>query len=129
MTSKDVESSIQRFLGDPARQEALSWVRAEGEAEQRTLGVLPDADSSASFVEEVYRAGAERVWAVDIRASVRSYADGDVSCQNSGKLLVELPTEPQRRQSVFRWEAKQARSLGFEGRRDTGQTHLLILLD
>jgi len=39
VSSKDADKHVRRFLEDPNRQEALSWLRGQGEGEQRTLGV------------------------------------------------------------------------------------------
>ena len=66
---------------------------------------------------------------VDISEYVRSDIDGDVRCLNTGKLLIALPEDSRARKKVFRWQAKQARALGFEGTPDTGQKYLFVMVD
>jgi hypothetical protein len=123
------ETIVRKFLSDPGKIEVLAWLRAGGAKEQRTLGEMSSQEDSLALAEEIYSAGAEKVFAVGIREYVKSDLDGDLRCQNTGKLLVALPADPRARKKVFRWQAKQARALGFDGTPDTGQQYLFVALD
>lgn len=105
------------------KSEALSWL--EGGEGRNTLGELPTADESVELVREVYKAGAEKVLAIEIH----EYDEPDGVYGNTGKLILRLPSEPAARQRVFEWCAKQAEMQGFDGPRDEGQTHVFVALD
>ena len=123
------ETLVQRFLSDPAKVEVLAWLNGAGPDEERTLGELPTKEESIALAEEIYNAGAREVLTVDMKEYVKSHIDGKIRCKNAGKLLIALPEEPRARKQVFRWQVKQARSLGFEGLPDTGQKYLFVMLD
>jgi hypothetical protein len=128
MSQDPDELVIRKFLGDPKKTEILAWLKGAGSNDERTLGEM-DAEASVALAEEAYRAGASEVLAVDIVEFVREYVDGDVRVQNTGKLIIALPDDPAARKKIFRWQAKQVRSLGFEGSKDFGQRHLFVMLD
>lgn len=119
----------RKLLADPNRQEVLTWLRGAGEGEHRTLGILADTQRSIALAEEIYRAGASEVWAVEIESSVREYVDGTERHQGTGKLVLKLPADPELRRRVFEWERRHANALGLEGRRDEGQEYLFVPLD
>ena len=123
------EGITRKLLADPNRQEVLTWLRGAAEGEHRTLGILADTSRSIALAEEIYRAGASEVWAVDIRSSVREYIDCAERHQNTGKLVLKLPDDPELRRRVFEWERRQANALGLEGRKDEGQQYLFVPLD
>lgn len=111
---------IQRFLDDPGTQEALFWLRSG--AEFRSLGEHGSTEESIALVESAYAAGAVSVVAVEID----DYgADG----QNTGKIVVALPAEPELRRGVFAWCGHFAEERGFDADQDEGQTHLFVMFD
>jgi len=128
MTRAPDDQIATKLLADPAKVEVLGWLR-EPVAEQRRLGQLASLDASIAWATRIYDAGAVEVWAVDIDCYVTSYADGEVGHASSGKLVVRLPKDADPRQRFFRWEAKHAHSLGFEGRTDEGQEYVFLPLD
>ena len=111
---------IDRFLSDPATREAREWLAS---SDGNTLGELPTADESRAVVEAAYAAGATRVLAV----AIDEYPED--AAANTGKLIVELPTEAGNRVGVFAWAARTAEELGFDAERDGGQSHLFVSLD
>ena len=119
---------VAKLLQDPGRVEVLSWLK-EAVEEERTLGQCGSRELSLGFAEEIYQAGAQQVWAVDIDRYTVPQIEGDQRHANSGKLLVRLPADPLKRKRFFRWEGKHAGSLGFDPREDEGQEYLFIPLD
>lgn len=119
---KSALAAHERFIRERLKSrkaEALGWLkRSHG---RNTLGELPTTEEATTLVKAIYAAGAERVIAVEID----EYDDG----QNTGKLVIRLPTDPARRQRVFAWHGKQAQSMGFDAEPDIGQSHLFSLLD
>jgi hypothetical protein len=109
---------IERFIADPKSREARDWLRSSS---GNTLGELATTDASLALVEQAYAAGAAKVIAVEIN----EYPEG----QNTGKLVLELPGTPAQRAVVFAWAADIAKTQGFDGEVDSGQTHLFVWLD
>lgn len=86
------------------------------------MGELPTTEASLAMANELYARGATRVTAVKIDR----YETGE---ENTGKLIVSLPKEPSARERLFAWCAECAEERGLEADRDTGQDHLLVMLD
>jgi hypothetical protein len=128
MTRRVGDSIVGELLADSERVELLAWL-TEATAEERTLGELPSTPASLALAREMYTAGARKVWAAHLSRYVVPGLDGDVQRVNSGKLVVLLPSDAATRRRFFRWEAKQARSLGLEPRKDEGQEYLFVPLD
>ena len=116
----DGGSLIQKLLSDPGAEEVLAWLKGS-QSGIRTLGEL-NQESSVELVEEVYALGSTKVWAVEIDRS-------DFDAQNTGKLIVSLPKENEKRQKIFKWSAQLAEPLGFDAEVDVGQEHLFLMLD
>jgi hypothetical protein len=112
---------IEDMLEDVKSQEALGWLRS-GNPDSRTLGEASGTAESIALVEELYARGATRVTSVRIETY-----DGDQ--QNSGKLIVSLPGDPIARTRLFEWFSDAAKELGFDPDQDTGQRHVLVMLD
>jgi len=110
------------LLGRGVHQEARGWLRAG--RDKNTLGELPDTASSLALVEAIYSAGALHVEAVEID----DYPEMG-NCQNTGKLVITLPSDPAARLRVFEWSAPIAVSLGFDPEPDNGQKYLFVALD
>jgi hypothetical protein len=92
------------------------WIRKEN----HTLGELGH-DESVVLADAVYKAGAAHVYAVEID----EYEQGS----NTGKLVVELPSNPADRKRVLGWAGKIAREQGFDPETDVGQRYVFVMLD
>lgn len=103
------------------KAEALAWLKAGSESSFRNLGEMETTDESIAFTERWYELGAEQVLACDIA----EYEDG----QNSGHLLIQLPSDDATRVRLFAAEREHAESMGFDGVPDEGQEYLFLMLD
>ena len=117
------EQLIDRLLNDPAKQEALQWLKACGVAEKRAIGCFESAEESIQFVQQIYDFGAVLIVAVQIRPAAKGTG------QRTGKLVVELPKDSRARRAIFDWCKAQGHRLGFSPNPDKGETHLFLLLD
>lgn len=99
-------------------REARDWLR---ESPEHTLGVMANLESQ-KFINEVYLLGVPGAFAVEIH----KYAG---SAENTGKLVIELPAEPEKRPGVIKWAAKIAHEQGFDAFSDVGQKYVFIMLD
>jgi hypothetical protein len=112
---------IQKFLDSPNKQEVLAWLdKVVDENYQITLGEM-DVNESYDFAQKIYECGAVEVLAIEID----NYSDGE----NTGKLLIVLPNDIEKRKTLFAWNAHNAESLGFESEKDFGQEYLFVMLD
>ena len=122
--SKEVafaDAFAQKFLAaDQHPQDALSWLRAGGDS--HTLGELASTSSSIRLVNTIYRAGATKVWAVEID----TYPNG---IENTGKLVIELPSQPLLRSQVLAWASRKSKARGFDEINDEGQHYVFLMLD
>ncbi|HET9271074.1 MAG TPA: hypothetical protein VFO31_23020 [Vicinamibacterales bacterium] len=115
------EQFIRDRLEDPRsrKAEALQWLEAsEG---KNTLGELGSTQDSIELVGAIYAAGAEAVIAIEI-----DEYDGH---ENTGKLIIKVPTVKALRKRLFAWHGKHAESMGFDAEQDMGQSHLFAMLD
>ena len=82
-----------------------------------------DREESLSLADEIYKAGAAHVYAIEIE----EHPEG--SC--SGKLITELPDDAAARQRVLAWAGKVASQQGFGDDPDTdaGQRYVFSMLD
>jgi hypothetical protein len=69
----------------------------------------------------VFDAGAVRIFAVEI--------DDEGDFENTGKLCIELPDDPNLRQRILDWTEEIAREQGFDQEPDVGQRYVFIMLD
>lgn len=124
--SKDVATEITKFIDEllrkPNRAEATTWLNENRGPSDRTLGELGTTKESLDLVSEVFEAGAVQVIAVEIA----TYPDGS---QNTGKLIVELPEDPNSRKQVLKWCDEQGERLGLDRESDFGQLYTLVMLD
>jgi hypothetical protein len=112
---------IQKFLDNPNKQEVIAWLDKDVDENYAvTLGEMAVTESY-DFAQKIYEYGAVEVIAVEID----SYPDGE----NTGKLLIVLPDDFEKRKTLFVWNAKNAESLGFESDKDFGQEYLFVRLD
>ncbi len=115
------DAFAQKFLAaDEHPQEALSWLKAGGD--KHTLGELASTSSSIRMVNTFYRAGAAKVWAVDID----NYPNG---IGNTGKLVIELPIDPPLRSQVVALASRKSYAKGFGEIDDEGQHYVFLMLD
>jgi hypothetical protein len=104
---------------DSKKAEALGWLKESGT--NNTLGELGTTGESIALVQAAYEAGALEVLAIEI--------DGYGDFENTGKLIVKLPTEKGARNRVLHWCGRIAVEQGFDPEEDTGQTHVFVMLD
>lgn len=117
------ESLIHRHLSGRKNSEALKWLKATGKKEERTVGENKTAHDSIRFVKEIYDLGAEEIVAVGIRK------ERGKNRYHTGKLVVKLPSDTEKRKAIFNWCGQQGDSLGFSPGSDNGESHLFLLLD
>lgn len=107
----------KRLIAQPESKEVIGWLKSG----KNTLGEMWTNIGSIRFAENIYKQGASKVYAIGI--------DINPGFENAGDLVIELPTEPDKRKKVFVWAGKQARSLGFDPDLDEGQQYLFVALD
>lgn len=118
--SAEENSLAEKLLAEPGSREVLEWLREHSST--RTLGELPTREASIEYAKEIYSLGANKVTAVKIDR----YPDGE---ENTGRLVVTLPSDLEARARIFEWHDEQADALGFDPETDVGQMHLLLMLD
>jgi len=117
------EQLIQRLLSDPAKMEAIGWLKSGRMGETRTVGAYESNADSLEFVQKIYALGATEIMAIN----VHPHPNG--AGEHTGKLVVTLPENPQQRSAIFEWCRLQGDSLGFTPESDQGESHLFLLLD
>lgn len=117
------ENLIKRHLSDRKRHEALDWLNAIANRELRTIGENKTKSDSIRYVQKLYNLGAEEVIAVGIRK------ERGKNNYHTGKLVVKLPPDLGKRKALFGWCKQQGESLGFSPEKDSGESHLFLLLD
>ncbi|MCR9120064.1 MAG: hypothetical protein NXI22_24265 [bacterium] len=116
-----MEDFIQQCLDSPNAEEAREWLNGASEENFRNLGELSSTEESLQLVDEIYAAGAVKVFAVDI--------DREEEDENSGKLVIELSDDQAEREATLAIAGKLAIVQGFEAEPDTGQRHVFVTLD
>ena len=117
------EQLIQRLLSDPAKMEAMGWLKSVHPGENRTVGACELNVESLEFVQKIYDLGALEILAVNIHPHPNGAGE------HTGKLVVTLPQNPEQRTAIFEWCRLQGDSLGFTPESDQGESHLFLLLD
>jgi hypothetical protein len=117
------EQLIARLLKDTAKREAGEWIESGGDEQSRSVGSHKTKKDSLNLVQEIYRAGAVKVTAVNIHRRPKG------SGEHAGKLVVELPQDSIRREAIFEWCKGQGESLGQSPEIDQGERYLFLLLD
>jgi hypothetical protein len=115
-----MEDVITEMLAS-TKAEALEWLRGGSESSFRNLGEMETTDESIAFAQRFYDLGAESVLA----CKIAEYDEG----QNSGHLLIQLPSDDRARERLFAAHREHAESMGFEGEPDEGQEYLFMMLD
>ena len=103
------------------KAEAIEWLRAGSRSSFRNLGEIETTEESIAFAQRFYDLGAESVLA----CKIMKYHVG----QNSGHLLIQLPSDHRARKRLFAAHGEHAESMGFEGEPDEGQKFLFMMLD
>ena len=103
------------------KAEAVGWLRGGSRSSFRNLGEMETTEESIAFAQHFYDLGAKSVLACNITEH-----DGG---QNSGHLLVQLPSGDAARERLFAAHREHAESMGFEGELDEGQEYLFMMLD
>lgn len=101
------------------REETRDWLRS---GPKNTLGEIQTNAESQSFVRSLYELGAPHVFAVEID----KYPGG---MENTGRLVIELPSDPELRPGVIKLAAKIAHEQGFDAYSDVGQKYVFVVLD
>jgi hypothetical protein len=101
--------------------DALKWL-TEPNVPERTIGECTRPEDSIELVKGFYVIGAVKVWTFDIEG-------GQDEEQNSGKLVIELPGDPQKRQRIFEKCGEVGEESGFDPEPDNGQKYILIMFD
>src|SRR5262249_132778 len=112
---------IKDLLKSPKSKEVLAWLQG-GAPDARTLGELPTTEPPLALANELYSFGATQATAVEIDPYISDR-------ENTGRLVISLPESQIARAKLFAWNAEHARELGFDPDEDTGQRHLLVMLD
>ncbi len=115
------EGFVSELLASKDIHEALSWL-TESDVPERSLGETQEREASIDLVKSLYQLGAKNVWVFDI--------DGDLDEeQNSGRLIVELSEDHNKRHKLLIRCAEIGVTQGFDAEPDTGQRYTLLMLD
>jgi len=122
MNLEEHEKFIQELLSNPNKSEAYSWLDECSDDSFSNVGELESTEKSLDLIQEIYGAGAVEVIAVEID----KYPDGD---ENTGKLVIVMPEEPEKRKKVLEWCSRISGEQGFAAHEDYGQRHEFVMLD
>lgn len=114
------DAKWEQKISSSHSRDALDWLKS-GSPATRTVtggdGNGPAYEEAQAMVTDLYKKGAKKVWAVDIKT--------DAVKQDTNALVVELPQSVDRR-VLFDWESGFARSHGWDPQLDTGQKYMLL---
>lgn len=111
-----IDSFCETMLETGHQADAVVWI----ESPRHTLGELSHT-KSRNLVAKLLKKGIVRIFACDI--------DQDEQEQNTGHLVVELPTDADVRKTVFREIDRLASQQGYRGDMDDGQRFAYLKLD
>lgn len=117
---KKSEEFCQKRLAEGNPREVVAWLSGQPKR-QNTLGELATNQESLKLARKLYSIGAVEVLAIEIGIGEQG--------ENSGKLVIILPIEPENRKAIFRWSSKSAREQGFDPDVDIGQKYIFVMLD
>jgi hypothetical protein len=109
----------KRLLGESGVREATEWLL---ESEDHSLGEDLTRRRAKNLINKLYALGAVKVHAVEIQR----YDEGE---ENTGRLVVELPSDLNDRNALLKHASKLGRKLGFGAEEDVGQQYMLMMLD
>ena len=119
--SNDHSHLIAKLLRSRHKAEALRWLLGSQPSQRRALGAFRGAKPSVNLVRGLYTTGAVKVFAVEIKSE-------PTGRQRTEKLVMELPSDMQLRESIFRWCKRQGAKVGYSPEIDGGEKHLYLLL-
>ncbi len=114
-------SSFSVSLGFRIRRRLSDGLKAVLATNREHSEKMKPTRTHIQLVKEIYAAGAVQVLAVEID----SYDEGE----NTGKLVIELPTKAQDREMVLGIAGKIAESQGFDSEPYNGQRFVFVMLD
>jgi hypothetical protein len=117
----ELDGLAVKLLHGTRVHEALSWLE-ESREPSRSLGEATDQDESTRLVKKLYRLGAVGVHAVEIAGEA-------TEDQNTGRVVIELPQDQERRSKLLKFCGKLARDMGFDPDTDVGQRFVLVMID
>ena len=112
---------VAKLLHSRRKAEALRWLLGSQPSRRRALGGFRGAKPSVNLVRGLYTTGAVKVFAVEIKSE-------PIGSQRTEKLVMELPSDPKLRASIFRWCKRQGAKVGYSPEIDGGEKHLYLLL-
>jgi hypothetical protein len=116
--SPDNDDICKGILSSGKVREAREWFKSG----RCFLGEGDDEEGSIELVKSLYKAGAAKVWVFDINID----ESGE---QYSGRLIVEMPKDPEKRKKIFSICDEIAENLGFDPEEDCSQQYRLLMLD
>tara|TARA_R110001599_G_scaffold351710_1_gene584337 strand:+ start:54 stop:470 length:417 start_codon:yes stop_codon:yes gene_type:complete len=117
-TLENPDDFCKKMLIENNPKELKAWLY-DGKS---TLGEIQTNSESILLANKAYASGAVNIFGVDIEADPE-YGN------NTGRLVVELPTEKNKRKSLLNWAAPIAHEQGFEAYSDVGQEYIYVSLD
>jgi hypothetical protein len=112
-----IDSFCKSMMEDGAHADAVEWIASP----QHTLGEFTHG-KSRKIVEKLLKVGAERVYACQIEPVEEEE-------ENTGHLVVELPTGADERKAILREVDRLASEQGLHGDMDNGQRYAYVKLD
>jgi len=123
LKQKEHELFIESLL-EKKHAEAVQWLTSGKRPELRSLAKFRTAKTALRFVESLYDAGAETVFALPIYASKRGKLFADW-------LLVKVPLSPSKRKAVRKLckDLCEKRDVAMLPEKEMGESHLFVRLD
>lgn len=109
------DARCEQLLGDSEKADALAWLQAPGVKHRFVLWQPEEAVENVKLVQQL----GGKVWAVDIK----NIRDGK-GAQETWMLVVKLPSDREKRASLFQLKAKWLPSA--EKASEHGQTYVLL---
>ncbi len=108
-------------LAQPNSREALEWLQEPGRrtitGSEGSRGAM-SREQLVALVNRLYEMGAVKVVATKIY--------GKPEHQDTDRLVIELPDDPESRKRLFSWVAKWDKKGIYDPTPDTGQRYLLL---
>ena len=115
--------TVQELLSLGPYSEALTWLRKGFDCKEQTrfLGEGMSITESIEFIEKLYKAGASKVFVLEITQE-------DEGIETSDKLLVNLDRSSKLRTELFKLCNEVTINEGFLPDEDIGQNHIFLKL-
>lgn len=115
------------YLDGQEHQEARQWLADNANPSPLASNRFGEKENAAAFVEQLYRAGAQAVYAVNITDDPETLRDEGGPYSDS--LVMVLPEEKEKREKLFALAAEEAHREGFDNQGDYGQEELFLWWD